>query len=465
MAQAVENSQFFADRRTNGALVVSDTPKFDLESYAANYDQHTRVSRLKNIAHLCPPLALDALRLAIPASKTAKDTQQYLDLAKLLHSLSPNDELANVDTAWAEKTNKLNEHETERLEHELRGYKNNLIKESIRMGQEDLGTHYLNMNKLDQATKAYHKMREFCTTPKHIAEMTLKLAYINIVSPNWISTVSTAQKARSLMLRPEDKPRFDSVAQACTGLGYLGSANYASAAHAFLAVDPSYATVGPVANIDFSRAVMTANDIAVYGGLCALASMDRQQLQDSVLENANFRNFLELEPHIRRAISFFCGAKYSQCLEILEAYRTDYLLDIFLGPHIAMLYHLIRSKSIVQYFVPFSQVTLSALTEAFPRPGGTSQMMESELVDMIQRGILDARIDTVDQLLIAPPKDSRADAQQGVMDTADEIEHLLRLKLHRINMVQAGLEIQAPKATKGPKNPIPSPWGPGQTLG
>ncbi|KAG9518032.1 hypothetical protein E4T50_13658 [Aureobasidium sp. EXF-12298] len=465
MAQAVEQSPYFTERRANGALIVSDAPKFDLESYAANYDQHTRVNRLSNIAHLCPPLAIDALHLAIPTSKNAKDTQQYLDLTKLLHQISPDDDLAGVDTAWVEKTNKLNEHETERLENELRGYKNNLIKESIRMGQEDLGTHFLNMNRLEQATKAYQKMREFCTTPKHIAEMTLKLAYINIVTPNWISAVSSAQKARSLTLRPEDKPRFDSVSQACTGLGYLGSGNYAPAAYAFLAVDPSYASVGPVANIDFSRAVMTANDIAVYGGLCALASMDRQQLQDSVLENANFRNFLELEPHIRRAISFFCGAKYSQCLAILEAYRNDYLLDIFLGPHVNMLYQLIRSKSIVQYFVPFSQVTLSALTEAFPRPGGTPQMMEAELVDMIQRGILNARIDTVDQLLIAPPKDSRADAHRGVIETADEIEHLLRLKLHKINMVQAGLEIQAPKTSKGSKNPVASSWGPGQTLG
>jgi COP9 signalosome complex subunit 1 len=409
--------------------------------------EYARINRLSNIAHLCPPLALDALHLAIPASKSAKDTQQYLDLTKLLHQISPDDALAEVDTAWVEKTNKLNEHETERLDNELRGYKNNLIKESIRMGQEDLGTHFLNMNRLELATKAYHKMREFCTTP------------------NWISAVSTAQKARSLTLRPEDKPRFDSVSQACTGLGYLGSGNYGPAAYAFLAVDPSYATVGPVANIDFSHAVMTANDIAVYGGLCALASMDRQQLQDAVLENANFRNFLELEPHIRRAISFFCGAKYSQCLAILEAYRTDYLLDIFLGPHVNMLYHLIRSKSIVQYFVPFSQVTLSALTQAFPKQGGTSQMMEAELVDMIQRGILNARIDTVDQLLIAPPKDSRADAHRGVIETADEIEHLLRLKLHKINMVQAGLEIQALKTSKGPKNPVPSSWGPGQTLG
>ncbi|KAG9546422.1 COP9 signalosome-like protein complex subunit 1, partial [Aureobasidium melanogenum] len=156
MAQAVEQSPYFAERRANGGLIVSDAPKFDLESYAANYDQHTRVNRLSNIAHLCPPLAIDALHLAIPASKNAKDTQQYLDLTKLLHQISPDDELAEVDTAWVEKTNKLNEHETERLENELRGYKNNLIKESIRMGQEDLGTHFLNMNRLDQATKAYH---------------------------------------------------------------------------------------------------------------------------------------------------------------------------------------------------------------------------------------------------------------------------------------------------------------------
>ena len=92
-------------------------------------------------------------------------------------------------------------------------------------------------------------------------------------------------------------------------------------------------------------------------------------------------------------------------------------------------------------------------------------MMESELVDMIQRGISDARIDNVDQLLIAPPKDSRADAHHGVMETADEIEHLLRLKLHRINMVQAGLEVQAPKTAKGGKTPASSGWGPGVALG
>jgi COP9 signalosome complex subunit 1 len=325
------------------------------------------------------------------------------------------------------------------------------------MGQEDLGTHYLATANLDASAKAYHKMREYCTTPKHIAEMTAKLIYIDLLAPQWLHALSSCQKLRALSLKPEDKSRFEPVAQACSGLASLGQSSYRPAAFFFLNVDPSYASIGPVAGIDFSRCVMTANDIAVYGGLCALASMDRQELHTSVLENTEFRNFLELEPHIRRAISLFCGGKYSQCLAILESYRNDYLLDVYLSSHVNHLYHMIRSKSIVQYFIPFSSVTLSALSAAFPRPDRPSgYQIEQELVDMINRGILDARIDTVNQILEAPPKDTREAAHRGVMETAEEVEHLLRLKLHRINMAQAGLEITPPKSAKG-KGAM---WGP-----
>lgn len=42
MAQTVEQSPYFTERRSNGGLIVSDAPKFDLESYAANYDRMSR---------------------------------------------------------------------------------------------------------------------------------------------------------------------------------------------------------------------------------------------------------------------------------------------------------------------------------------------------------------------------------------------------------------------------------------
>lgn len=322
------------------------------------------------------------------------------------------------------------------------------------MGQEDLATHYLAMSTFDQSSQAFQKMREYCTTPKHIAEMTMKLIYVHIAASQWIIVQSQCHKARVLQLKTEEMARFDPVVQACSGLASMGVQDYAAAATAFLAVNPSFTTNGPVANINFAKSVLTGNDIAVYGGLCALASMNRDELRTLVLDNASFRNFLELEPHIRRAISFFCDGKYSQCLSTLEAYRTDYQLDIYLGEHVTDLYHAIRSKSIVQYFVPFSRVTLSALATAFPRPGAaatTPELIEQELVEMIQRGTLDARIDAVDKLLLAPPKDARAEAHKAVLDTAAEIEHSLRLKLHRMNMTFAGLEIQGQKQKGGAK--------------
>ena len=50
-----------------------------------------------------------------------------------LHQLVPDDPDATPDLAWIDRTIKQVKTETDRLEQELKGYKNNLIKESIRV--------------------------------------------------------------------------------------------------------------------------------------------------------------------------------------------------------------------------------------------------------------------------------------------------------------------------------------------
>ncbi|GAM82600.1 hypothetical protein ANO11243_005820 [Dothideomycetidae sp. 11243] len=460
-------SPYFATRLQRGNLVVKDLPKLDLESYISNYDGPLRLMRLQLIARLCPSLCLEALRLAIPESKLSRDPEPHVSATSLLHEISPDDPLATPDVDWVEWRKKENKRETERLEQELKGYKNNLIKESIRMGQEDIASHYLAMADFENAQKSFQRMREYCTTPKHVAEMTVKLMYACIIPQQWIMAQSHCHKARVLSFKPEDKARFDPVIEACSGLAYIGVHDYAAAAKAFLHINPSYLTSEVVAGINFPKQVISGNDIAVYGGLTALASMDRDQLRKEVLDNSDFRTFLELEPHIRRSISNFCDAKYSACLETLEAYRSDYLLDFYLTSRIDDIYMRIRAKSIVQFFVPFSRVRIADLESAFPR-AGESQMpredrvkaMEEELAGMIQVGILDARIDAVDEVLLAPPRDPRREVQQGVLDAAAEIERDLRLKLHRLNMSYAGLELSNPRVRAGKMGSAPA-WATG----
>src|SRR5690606_126476 len=136
--------------------------------------------------------------------------------------------------------------------------------------------------------------------------------------------------------------------------------------------------------------VVSHNDIAIYGGLCALATMDRDSLKTQVIENSSFRAFLDLEPHILRAINAFVSAKYSTCLQILEDYKTDYLLDIYLSKHVEKLHQMIRHKSILHFSIPFSTVEIKNETTAFNPPVNT---LIDELESIIKDKTLNARLD------------------------------------------------------------------------
>jgi COP9 signalosome complex subunit 1 len=54
-------------------------------------------------------------------------------LVEEFSSIAPQDAAALMDTVWAERKTRETQQEQDRLEHELKSYKNNLIKESIRV--------------------------------------------------------------------------------------------------------------------------------------------------------------------------------------------------------------------------------------------------------------------------------------------------------------------------------------------
>ena len=320
------------------------------------------------------------------------------------------------------------------------------------MGNEDLGSHYHSIGDLNNALKAYSRMRDYCTTPAHIASTSFHMIQVAIEQGNWPAVQSQVHKIRNLQMKSDDAARNQPKTQAAMGLYQMCTGEYREAATSFLATHPSLA--------DTYNEVLSSNDVAVYGGLCALASMDRHDLQTKVLDNASFRNFLELEPHIRRAISFFCSSKYAQCLDILEAYRADYLLDIYLQAHVPNLYRRIRTKSIIQYFVPFSRVTLDAMTQTFGTtampyhvdPASQSnatttppQLIEEELISLIEKGLLNAKIDLEARVLVAKESNVRADVYAETQDMVKAYIREVHMRLLRMNAINAGLEIKAPQ--------------------
>src|SRR3569833_1500532 len=274
-------------------------------------------------------------------------------------------------------------------------------------------------------------MRPDVSTSKHIIDVGKHLVNVSNQRREWPLVQANLNKIIGLQ-NAEDEKAVQPYIKIMNGIAYLGQEKYAEAAQSFLQTD----AVTPGVNYsDF----VSANDVAVYGGLLALATMDRRSLQTRVLENANFRTFLELEPHIRRAITQFVGGRYSACLAILESYRADYLLDIYLQKHIPAIYSQIRSKCIVQYLIPFSRVTLETMNAAFALPG---QSLEDELAGMIRAGVLDARIDTIDKVITTVTTNPRVKMQMAALETVANYEKEALDRIRRMSIAAADLEVK-----------------------
>lgn len=78
-------------------------------------------------------LRVDALKMAVVEAKAGKEIKPYADAYSALKLIAPDEPEAQRDDEWYDSTTKGNTQETQRLEAQLKGYKNNLIKESIRV--------------------------------------------------------------------------------------------------------------------------------------------------------------------------------------------------------------------------------------------------------------------------------------------------------------------------------------------
>jgi COP9 signalosome complex subunit 1 len=268
----------------------------------------------------------------------------------------------------------------------------------------ELGDHYFDTGDFPNASKSYSRARDYCTTPKQVTEISLKLIKTGIAQHNWMSVNAQINKILTSTLKSEDKQLLRQALNAMQGLSHLQMGLYEDAARSFLTTPSAFATSplpkDQTAGIAFHKEVLTAHDVAIYGTLAALATMKRGELQSIALDSGkSFRGFLELEPQMRKAISLFVSGKYSACLEILSRHRTDWLCDPYLQPHVDTLIRRVRQECIVLYFQPFSCVTLDEMERTFGSSnedtGDGIVDMEGELVDMIQRGALNARIDLV----------------------------------------------------------------------
>ncbi|KAF5451536.1 hypothetical protein F2P56_026637 [Juglans regia] len=409
--------------------IISSGEQLDVEAYASLYQGRTKIMRLLFIADHCegnPGMRLEALRMAYEEIKKGENTQLFREVVqKIDGKMGP-----DYDSAWSEMVDRRAEQKKEKLENELNAYRTNLIKESIRMGYNDFGDFYYAHGALGDAFKSYVRTRDYCTTSKHIIHMCMSAILVSIEMGQFTHVTSYVSKAEQSSEALD--PITASKLRCAAGLAHLEAKKYKLAARKFLEAGPELAS--------HYNEVISPQDVATYGGLSALASFDRTELKHKVIDNDNFRNFLELVPEVRELINDFYSSHYASCLDYLGNLKANLLLDIHLHDHVESLYDQIRNKALIQYTHPFVSVDLRMMANAFKT---SIAGLEKELETLITENQIQARIDSHNKILYARHADQRNATFQRVLQTGSEFDRDVRSMLLRANLIKHEYNLRA----------------------
>ena len=286
-----------------------------------------------------------------------------------------------------------------------------------------MGDHYYDRGELNSALKCYVRTRDYCTTPQHIIDMCLNVIKVNIEMNNFAHVLNYVGKAEQ---NPgEIDPVTRGKLNVCSGLAHLENKKYKSAARKFLHVNKEISG-------NFSY-VISEKDIGLYACLCALAEFSREELRTSILENPDFKFFLDLVPELQQVISDFYNNKYSTALATLYRLRPELEIDLHLHEHVSKIYEKIRAKSIIQYFFPYSSVDIKLMAESF---NTTPEELEKELASMIVSDSIQARIDSQNKVLYAKQVDQRSATFRESIATGAKFEQTLKDMLLKMNLTE-----------------------------
>ncbi|XP_033211756.1 COP9 signalosome complex subunit 1 isoform X3 [Belonocnema kinseyi] len=426
---------------------IVENPTLDLEVYANSYTGLAKLYRLIYIADHCPTLRIEALKMAITYVMTTYNVTLYLSLHRRLTQAlntpglpdvaaqSTSQDLPVIDQTWMESRSKKAALKLEKFDTDLKNYKSNSIKESIRRGHDDLGDHYLDCGDLANALKCYSRARNYCTSGKHVVNMCWNVLKVSVYLQNWTHVISYVTKA-------EDTPDFPDVhgkdnnqaivtkLKVAAGLAELATKKYKSAAKLFLQASLDHC--------DFPE-LLSPGNVALYGGLCALATFDRHELQKQVIFSSSFKLFLELEPQLRDIIFKFYESKYASCLKLLDEIKDNILLDMYIAPHVNGLYTQIRNRALIQYFSPYLSADMRRMATAFNR---TVPALEDELMQLILDGQIQARIDSHNKILYAKDVDQRSTTFEKSISLGKEYQRRTRMLILRAAMLKNQIHVK-----------------------
>eukprot|EP01083_Nonionella_stella_P072406 195257_1 len=418
-------------RVNDTSSVVNGGTSLNLQRYIVDYSGMGKIIRLQFIARKCSQLSREAYKFALAELRRGTN----VDLHQEIENAAQQDHGPGIfptDTHWEQSTTRRVLSLQSELEAKLKTRKQNQLRDQIRNAYIELAEFHCKCGEFPSALARYVEARDYCESVRDQIELSLRMVETSIQQRSLSHVKAEVQRALAL-----DDPFVRSAVvrgkfYAARGLYFMRLGSFAQAVENFREV--------PFELNGKFKEVLSGRDIAVYGGLCAMATCSRRQLKDQILDNDNFKNFLELTPNLLSVMNDFHSSAYGQCMANLERMKANLLIDYYLAQHIPRLFQLIRAKALTQYFSPFTAVDMRKMADAFQV---SIESLEEEVSNLIIDGKIQGRIDSHQKVLHARSTDKRAATFAKGLRAGARFVAESRAALLRMSLTRAGLVVRA----------------------
>ena len=400
---------------------VDVVANWDLKEYASRYRGGSKIRRLLEIAQRCSGVQREAYSLLISSLKEESyNTALYQEVCIYARSAGVDTTECEVDRAWIEKINSHVLTRRAEIDQNLQLAKTSMRKDDIRRCHMEKGALFHKVGEYQEAAKCYARALEYTSTQAHKLESNMAIFTASIDIGNfqqasqYISRIDT-----SLANTTKNKCR------AAFGILSLAEGDFKSAARNFLDCDGSL--------IGAFKEVVSAEDVALYGTLCAAASSSFTEVHRSVVQNKTFRPLLETVPELRSLMQRYSPSKCGEFLQWIDRRRGELSLDPYLGKHVTKLVDSITDRILVQYFKPYRTLRIGDVAEQLGMP---MLEMEAKFASLITAKKIGARIDSQEHTLHANIENEREQAIQKVSDIAAKHATKVRQAILRLSLVK-----------------------------
>jgi len=407
-------------------FLITGASTIDIDAFPTIYRGTILLRRLKFIVDHSEDSVYETIQVAIKVVKATYNVEMYLHLHEILRKRFPERDHC-FSEGWIATVTSQIATITERLENDIKQYKNSAIKESIKRGYEELAEHKMKAGDLAGALKCYSQSRDYCLQPTHIRAMCLNVITTSVLLGNYAHVENYSEKLKAQKAKECQDAAAKGQIICANALGDLQRKNYREASNKFLLID--------FESFSYPELV-SPKDVGMYGALLNLAVKTRKELKETVLTGPSFKLFLELEPNMREAINAFVDSKYSDALKYLELQRNILKLDCFMSPHVEHLYAEIRTKCLIHYLKPYQNAIISKMSNFFDCD---EEILIDEVLELIMTQRIEAKIDYAAGLIIQEPRDMKDYALEKTVEAQDEFINASRHIILRSYVAKSSL--------------------------